>query len=826
MKLGKLLFRSRWQDKDAAVRRQAVATDDDPELIAALPALAREDPDAAVRLAALERANDYALWRERASADADAAVRARARAACLDRLCADAAAPPAMAERLAELATLSAPELEQVATNAKPHELREAALQRVTRGSVLAACVLHDPDPALRLRALERIDDIDQLTRLAERTRKTDKLASRRARERADALRVARGDSVAIVERARRLCERIEALLRAPAAEAEAELDGIERAFAELGDGVPAELRNRHAGARDVLLRARENRSRIAAAATDAAPAAEELGPTVTGPEALVPRARFDAALAAAAEERRREREARHARQRELEALLPEYQAALDAGDSARAQDLKQRIDALVAAIGILPGALERRLAPLNERQAELARWLMWSQRQRRRALCADIEALLGSGLHPDAIANRVHEARAEWQRLDAREGRAAAQPPTGLDRRFHAACQRALRTTRPYFEKRDALRHARTEAVHALLDRAAALPEDSTDWQELAQLRTALGAALHTLDGVDPHERSALARRIKQYIAAIEPRLATRAADVEVAKRRLIERARALADAQPRELPRRVRELQQEWTALGGGRRSVDQRQWREFRAACDAAFGRLDAARKERESQTAAVRAQALEVIEQLEALAQSGPDAGEDGRRSLRELEARWEALAVDDRALARRFRDAREAIALALKDAARRTRLARYTTALQRYRVLQAWESGALSREDALAQWAALPPIAADFAVPLEAHHARLRDGAARSPADTHDEALDILVRLEFLGGVESPPADRQRRMDIQVQRLSSRLRGGAADDPAAELAALLTRWFALPAAPAAELERRFARAAQAAIETLP
>jgi len=79
---------------------------------------------------------------------------------------------------------------------------------------------------------------------------------------------------------------------------------------------------------------------------------------------------------------------------------------------------------------------------------------------------------------------------------------------------------------------------------------------------------------------------------------------------------------------------------------------------------------------------------------------------------------------------------------------------------------------------------------------------------------------------LLVQLEFLAGIETPDEDRQRRMNHQVSRLSSRLRDGAATKaPQQELDGLLVAWFAQAPQPEA-LEQRFARAAAAAIEALP
>src|SRR5450432_2367224 len=101
MRLAKLLFKPKWQDRDAAIRRTAVATGNDAEMIQALPQLVREDADASVRLAALKRLNDYEHWRERSTGDADETLRSSARVVYLNLLCAGAI-EPSMKRRIAE----------------------------------------------------------------------------------------------------------------------------------------------------------------------------------------------------------------------------------------------------------------------------------------------------------------------------------------------------------------------------------------------------------------------------------------------------------------------------------------------------------------------------------------------------------------------------------------------------------------------------------------------------------------------------------------------------------------------------------------------------
>ena len=139
----------------------AVATDNDPDLIAALPELLRSDPDASVRLAALKRLDDYEFWRERSH------ERCRA-----NRLA------PHRTHRLSDATLLGFQGMcplspvasrnskrsvrtnwRKVASTATHRELRTDALSRISKTAFLGERALNDPHAALRMKALERIVD-------------------------------------------------------------------------------------------------------------------------------------------------------------------------------------------------------------------------------------------------------------------------------------------------------------------------------------------------------------------------------------------------------------------------------------------------------------------------------------------------------------------------------------------------------------------------------------------------------------------------------------------------------------------------------------------
>lgn len=860
MKLPAFFSKPRWQSKDAAVRRAAVVDGNEAGLTGELGRLAREDADPGVRIAAMRRLADPGLVQGMANDDADAEVRRQARALWFELMSGAHASAPALTDRLRLLKAQDDAELiEHLARRAREAELRLAALGLARRPALFFERALEDTDASVRAAALERVDDEAQLLRLAERARKSDKQINRLARERVEALRIGRGDDATLEQRARMLCERLEQLVREPqAADAEAEIDAR---WNEIQARVGEPLRQRYRAAQALLLASRSERTPAEAVIAPDADAAQDAvageanvdvaagidaadadAPEVRDPEAhgadaaaaevsgedgaadpaavnaLLAQARFNASLDSAHAERQQQRERQQALLARIEAALAPLDEALEAGVSARAHALKAEIDGLRRQSEIpLPRALQQRLAAAEQRHAELSRWQLWADGQRRRQLCEEIEALAEAGLHPDAVAARVRDAQTEWSRLDAIEGPEAARHGA-LARRFHAACRAALAPARAYFKKRQELRESHAQRIGAVLERAAASGGDGAEGPAVIAARREIVAALRDLDRVEPRDRKALAERLKNGLAALDARIAARDEEIAAAKRSLIARAEALT--QPtlqRGAVAAARELQQQWQTLGSGRRDRDQAQWKAFRAALDAVFGRLDAERAERSARETEAREQAQALCAELEALA---ADAAQADRAAAARIETAWGALERVDEGLRKRFEAARAGLRSAAERRERAVRQARFAHWLARYRLCREAELGAAPADALRERWSAA--AATDVAaVALEERFARAGSAAA---AD-EDSARTAVIELEMLAGVDSPDEDRERRRILQVERLSARMRGGAAASPPQELAGVLARWTALGPADVV-FDRRLERALSAALETLP
>ncbi|MEO6077056.1 MAG: DUF349 domain-containing protein, partial [Dokdonella sp.] len=655
------LFKPRWQSRDANVRRAAVVDGNDADLVAALPRIARSDADAQIRLAAMKRVADVGLAHSLAKDDAAPDVRKAAQSQWFDLMSGRHAQAPALDARLRLLRAQDDSSLiEHLAEHAKEVELRGAALEMVTRPSLLLDRVMGERDPALRWKLLDRIDDEAQLERIAERSRRNDKQLYRRSRERIDSIRLARGDDASIAERARALCERIEKQVR------DGEHDNaLDQQWNAIAEKAPAPLRVRYEAARALLERASDpdhvaslRERAVAMGRFDDALASLEHDVGRASPaqqESLAVRMdelaelwsdldesaatqrqsatrriaaisqrlnsladehaeHEDAAAARHALKQARVEEQKSAEERtadaavkaairdqalvQLEEALQTLEQAIERGHSADTEVAYARVESARTCVdGELPNGLRKRLTATEAEYADSAQWRNWGANQRRMQLCEDIESLPEAVLHPDALATRLREAQAEWTRIEKTLG---LDHPDAMSRRFRAACRRAIEPARPYFEKRDELRAAAAGELEALIERGSALPEEIDDWKAVIASRRELASALRDLDRVDPRQRKALADRIKSGLSAIDERVNARDKAVAERKDALIAKATSLSETlDKRAAISSSRDLQKQWQASGNGMRRRDEQQWKQFRAAVDAVFASADAER-----------------------------------------------------------------------------------------------------------------------------------------------------------------------------------------------------------------------------------
>lgn len=878
-----LLFKPKWQHRRAEIRRHAVTHDDAPALLDCLPDLARNDPDPSVRLAATHRLRDIYHLMRIANGDPDDHVREAAQRHWLHLLIDDNSDLPKQ-ERLDIAAKLDQNEQIQFVLNrATDNAFRLAVLPKITQGA-LGDLALSDPDPKVRMAAVDLVEQESTLRRVSKVARKKDKTVYRALRAKLDALSDASQRSG---ETGLRLCQQLEALSRSDvgvntsAEQRLAEAEGLVESFRRL-DPDPA-LQQRFAGAYHVLVSAAES---VVPPPSDAPPTDAPLPKEDTNPvlsrllerasaaanrkrvsgsdlqrlrrdwqhawtTAATPSAseerlhdQFEGALGKLTERLNQQTQERTEAIDRIDEQLGQVEVALQAGNLKQSVSAVRRFNESLQLIGkhrkTDGKAFRSRMNAARGQLHELRDWQHWANDKIRHEIIDQAAKLPASGLHPDAVAEKVKGLQAQWKKLDSSErlpGDTSGRIPSpALHRKFRALCNQAYKPAKQFFEKRQEVRHRKLEEFERLLSdlkqmTAASMP-DLHDSEQL--IRHARGS-LRKLDGLPPKQRGAMAKSLRDGANALDHALDDQYQIIERRKRRLIDEVRALAEEPDLDTAiSAAKATQARWQEAGRLRRRQDQKLWREYRTAVDAVFDRLGQQREQAKAARNEEVGRLRGILKKVGVLLEQPDDAMATADQQLARLKDQWIEVGANDRRLEAEFQRQCQAVESAARDARRKKQRGRRQQARLELKSLRRLEQRWLTGETI-----ALADMPKPDTLPSSLHPrlSRLNDWIARSvsPVTVAAEMIDNTARLrqlciaiEFLAGVETPPEDSQQRMDYQVNRLAGRMGGEQTESPRREAAELERQWLVCGPIAASDdhaLNARFSSALDALEKTL-
>jgi hypothetical protein len=886
MNLRSKLFKKPWRHRDPAIRAEAVRESDDPELLEALPDLAQHDDASKVRLAALKRINTEPFWLDARLRESEPDIAAAADA-FLIRSVAQTDDDALRSARLDWFATVGdSGVIRRMAAAAADPALRRAALNRISGQGFLGDCYATESDETIAAELLERIDQVSTLERLGERLRRSSKQRARAVAQRLANLRAASGESDPDHDTAEELVRQVEMLARGGSEGNQVEqLDRLQQQWTEVRAPDPT-LARRFEGAAKIVRAALDRpvpaSSESTASEIDAAPStpdaalsaaadgihsafrqrskslkpAELLGNwdrawnRINAPSAadqalkeeMLPllrelQAQIEQKAGSkdgAGPESSAKSDAQTSPEADFSPQLDRIAETIEAGDIARSHELIRQLRSDFDRLPkrSRPREAGGRLQRMEGRLKEMRNWQHWSNNQHRDELIENLEALPGSGQHPDAITAALKAARAEWQRLEKLEvlpgDRKRFAAPPGQWRRFQEACKNAFETAKPYFEKRSEVQNDNLEQLDKFIAMGMALAaDDSADSKKLTSTMRSARLAIRRLDDLPPKTRGRSAARLRELMDAISKRLDERFERIELTKRRLVTEARALAHEKDLKTAiDKAKALQAEWQKAGSGRRKIEQKLWEEFREPIDPLFEQVKGERDEQKKADQAALAELEALCAQAEALLDVPDDELESAAGRMAGLAEDWFARSGRPVRLNQRFEKAEAAFnkrqaqieqKARERARARREELAKHVQALWQRRL----DGGPEGLTDDLPELAddddALCRSLIATAQALAAPEADSGELEARV-AGNEDVARQVAVEMEFVSGLETPQDDRKRRMDHQVRRLAERMseRSGQ-QDLGAELESLVRRWYdSLPHPPAAhgELATRF------------
>lgn len=532
--------------------------------------------------------------------------------------------------------------------------------------------------------------------------------------------------------------------------------------------------------------------------------------------------------------------------ERELEQTLAALSASLDGGHLRESQRLLARAQRLLERLsGGAHRRFERRLKRAAARVRELQDWRRFATVPKLQSLCEQMEALVEADLPAPELAVRIQRLREEWR---ATGGSAVAPEGQRLWERFRAAGEQASARCRDYFAEQAQLRQRNLELRRQIVEQLDQFVAQA-DWPRLEldgleAIRSRARAEWQAAVPVDRRAGRELESRFEALMEALTEQIRAKQQQSRERKEAIVERARQLLELEDaRAAAEQAKALQAEWQAAGRAQPSVERRLWREFRRLCDQVFARRDAARSQVQ-QEVATRLQAAEALcAQAEALLREAMVEPEELTERLAALRQELEALRPLPRAPAGQFNRRLRAVERALTERQRRARLDRerqamaaaYARAALCAELEQAaLAGGAVAPEDWQQRWQAQAEVSGELQARLESRWRRALAAASGERAFSDDELAanldarwDLCLWMEILAGVESPPAEQERRLSVQVQRLANGLAMGGQLTPADQVRAIEAEWLAAgpmpPTEQAAALAARFEAAHAAARE---
>jgi hypothetical protein len=648
--LEKLRPSPRWRHADPAVRTAAIY-DLGPDESEVLHALAREDGEARVRRAAVQRIDAAEVLADIIRTDPDEDVRLDAvrSLAGIAAEAADTARALAAVGHLLELGRLR--EVVVVARESAGADVRAAAVDGMTDQRGLGSIARKAADYATRMRALTRLTDADELLQVALRAEHTDVAVAaleRTGGQEALTSVAQRARNKVAVRRARTMLRRLE--------------EAIEPVR-------PGEIRMRADDRQRALDFVRQADGLVAVA--DPAAAAAGLAAVRLAWAELQADTEIDAALGqqfesaseAAREaiaQREAERAAEDARQRALAreqadrvAICDEILALTGPGAADRIAELKVRWDSLPPMPSEYAASLTRRFQDAcrefgdRERRATLAA----AASSRLETLATELEQLVQSSQAPDEIVARWRGLRRDADVL--REH--AATNPAAADR-----VERVV-TLLEEQERQQSAARARQEQ-----DNLKRLQQLCRQVETLAGAPTltlkaadrALGDIRAALEGRQPLPSKQDRRDVQVRLEAVRAVLGPRAQELREAdewqrwanlqvQETLCRDMEALkAEANLELAARRMRELQGRWKQVALAPRAQGEAMWRRFKTAQDEVFARTEAHMAAQREALGANLARKLALCDQAEALADSS-----DWVRTataMQALQAEWKTI----------------------------------------------------------------------------------------------------------------------------------------------------------------------------------
>ena len=426
---------------------------------------------------------------------------------------------------------------------------------------------------------------------------------------------------------------------------------------------------------------------------------------------------------------------------------------------------------------------LEKRLQKVAPKIHELKGWRHWGTDQARKELTDEAVTLKDTDQDANTRATAVRELRSRWKKLGE------IDPASGhkLWKNFDTACSEAYALSQAHFDAEEQQRQNNLVDRENICHDYEALEQstnwDSPDWRDVDKQTRTLQNRWRNSAPVSRRHWTSILERYKSAEIAVESHLKNERRISQNKREDLIKKLEGLQNHDDlEEALQAARDAQRAWQPTVTGRRSDEQKLWKRFRAAADAIFAR-DKERQETErSEINTILDKKTSVCVAAEQLASADSISSGD----ITKLRSQWNEIEPVNnkqaKTLERRFEKALQSIKNNSQKGHWKQQLEQLSTIMERHDLLETLEK-AIQKDgnDALIencnqQWL---DMGSNENTALDTRFEKASQGSLNEKElkKNAGSRASLLLDLEILLELKSPPELAEERMQKQVERLA-------------------------------------------------
>ena len=494
----------------------------------------------------------------------------------------------------------------------------------------------------------------------------------------------------------------------------------------------------------------------------------------------------------------------------ELDQLLQQLGNALDQGQlnaagaaRSKAQHVLKRLEKLATA------ELRQRKASYHRllgRFSELRDWQRFGSDHVREDLISEMQQLIQSGLPAKELAHNVRDLRNKWRQLDRKGGPA----PESIWNKFNGIAEQAyspvIADQQRHQQEQQQAAQQRAEFCDLLIKEHAQVDWSTPDWPVIDKRIQEARKQWRKLGGVDSKAWKTLNQRFIDAVKPFEEQLGEVRESEKLRRERLIKQVQRLAEEPDIDIAiQQAKAAQANWRPLVSANKQVEQRLWREFKAATDAVFARRTAIHESEQQEQQANTSAKTAICEKLQQLISAEHENWSEARNERDQLMDEWKTIGPATRqqykSLQQKFHQLTRAFDEAETAASIRQERHHLELLLQKAELCDQMEQQLCSQDADIGtlheQWSALPALQAGIESRMQGRYQHIMEASSSGGdaieqlcarcGDNLQTSQRLCLEMEVLLDIDSPEAFLEQRREWQLTHLSTAMTGGLAQN---------------------------------------